>query len=71
MSAAMFRLPASSSFTAQQALDSALSDDLKDVMVIGYAADGELYVRSSRLTCAEAAFLAQKALHWALSGGQT
>lgn len=70
MSAAVFRLPASSTFTAQQALESALGDGLKDVLVMGYDADGALYIRSSRLTCAEAAFLAQKGLHWALSGGE-
>lgn len=54
MSAAVFRLPASSTFTAQQALESALGDGLKDVLVMGYDADGALYIRSSRMTCGEA-----------------
>tara|TARA_R110000868_G_scaffold363097_1_gene625337 strand:- start:261 stop:446 length:186 start_codon:yes stop_codon:yes gene_type:complete len=59
--------------TAEQALASALVDaedgDLTDVIIIGYR-DGEIYVRSSRLTCAEGLFLANKAMRWAESGGQ-
>lgn len=70
MSAAIFRLPASTKLNAQQALESALQEGLSDVMVIGYTEDGDLFIRSSRMTCAEGAFLAQKALHWALSGGE-
>ena len=31
--------------------------------------DGELFIRSSRLTCAEAFFLASKAARWAQEGG--
>jgi hypothetical protein len=54
--------------TAAQALASALVDaeegDLTDVIIIGYR-DGDLYVRSSRLTCAEGLFLANKAMRWA------
>lgn len=69
MTAALFRLPASTAFNAEQALQSALLDDLQDVLVIGYDSAGELYVRSSRMTCAEATFLAEKAKHWAMSGG--
>jgi hypothetical protein len=70
MIAPVFRLPASTSFTAEQALQSALSDDLTDVLVIGYDADGCLVIRSSRMTCAEAAFLANNAFNWAQNGGQ-
>jgi hypothetical protein len=57
--------------TAEQALSSALVDaeDLTDVLIMGYR-DGELYIRSSRLTCAEALFLANKAMRWAETGGQ-
>ncbi|MGE0349827.1 hypothetical protein [Hydrogenophaga sp.] len=63
-------LPASTNFTPEQALNSALSHDLADVLVIGYDQDGELVIRSSRMTCAEAAFLCEKAKNWALTGGQ-
>jgi hypothetical protein len=51
-------------------MQSALSDDLTDVLVIGYDADGCLVIRSSRMTCAEAAFLANNAFNWAQNGGQ-
>lgn len=69
MSAAVFRLPASTNFNVEQALQSALAENLADVLVIGYDADGDLFVRSSRMTCAEAAFLTIKAQQWATSGG--
>lgn len=69
----LLRLPPSTTMTAQQALESALvdaeSNHLKDVLIIGYDEDGALYVRSSRLTCAEALFLANKASRWAEHGG--
>jgi hypothetical protein len=59
--------------TAQQALESALVDaeanHLKDVLICGYDEDGNLYIRSSRLTCAEAFFMANKAALWAQNGG--
>ena len=67
----VFRLPASTNYNAEQALQSALGDGLSDVLIMGYDQDGKLYIRSSRMTCAEAAFLANKAMHWALSGGET
>lgn len=70
----LIRLPPTTTMTAQQALESALVDaednHLKDVLIIGYDADGDLYVRSSRLTCAEALFLANKAGLWAMGGGR-
>jgi len=60
--------------TAQQALESALvdteSNHLKDVLICGYDESGSLYIRSSRLTCAEAFFLANKAALWAQNGGE-
>ena len=69
----LIRLPASTTMTAQQALESALVDAkdewLADVLICGYDANGSLYVRSSRLTCAEALFLANKAMRWAEAGG--
>ena len=69
----LIRLPPTTTMTAQQALDSAIvdteSDYLKDVLIIGYTDTGTLYIRSSRLTCAEAFFLASKAARWAHEGG--
>lgn len=70
MSAAVFRLPASTQFNAEQALHSALAENLCDVLVIGYDIEGCLFIRSSRMTCAEAAFLTTKAHQWAMSGGE-
>lgn len=64
-------LPASTTFQPEQALASAQQMDLSDVLVVGYDADGFLFVRSSNMTCAEALFLLEKAKTWALSGGQT
>jgi len=71
MSAALFSLPASTTMNAQQALQSALSQvmPLTDVLIIGYDSDGDLFIRSSRMTCAEALFMATKAMRWAESGG--
>lgn len=70
----LIRLPPTTTMTAEQALQSALVDaeskHLADVLIIGYDEDGALYVRSSRLTCAEAFFLANKAARWAECGGQ-
>jgi len=70
----LVRLPPSTTMTAKQALESALVDaeakHLTDVLICGYDADGALYIRSSRLTCAEAFFLASKAARWAQNGGE-
>lgn len=66
---AIFRLPASTTLTAEQALNSALTENLTDVLIAGYDESGDLIVRSSRLTCAEALFLATKMARWAESGG--
>lgn len=69
----LIRLPPTTTMTAQQAIQSALVDTedghLKDVLIIGYDKDGDLYIRSSRLTCAEAFFLANKGALWAQNGG--
>ncbi len=69
----LIRLQPTTTMTAEQALQSALvdaeSNHLTDVLIIGYCGEGELYVRSSRLTCAEALFLTNKAARWAESGG--
>jgi len=57
-----------------QAVHSALVDaengDIQDVLIIGYDADGDLYIRSSKMTRAEALFMANKAMRWAESGGK-
>jgi hypothetical protein len=67
-------MPPTTTMTAEQALQSALvdaeSNHLTDVLICGYDKDGYLYIRSSRLTCAEAMFMANKALRWAESGGE-
>jgi hypothetical protein len=61
------------SMTPIQAIHSALADaenGLQDVLIIAYDAEGDLYIRSSKMTCAEAFFMANKAMRWAESGGQ-
>lgn len=59
--------------TPTQALHSALADaegrGMQDVLIIANDAEGYLYIRSSEMTCAEALFLANKAMRWAESGG--
>jgi len=70
----LIRLPPTTTMTAEQALESAPVDaeskHLQDVLIIGYDEDGALFIRSSRLTCAEALFLANKAMRWAECGGE-
>lgn len=66
-------LPASVNYTAEQALLSSLDycrdAGLTDVIVLGYDADGDLYVRSSKLTRAEGLFMVKKAEEWCMLGG--
>jgi hypothetical protein len=64
-------LPATTTYQPEQALASAQQIELTDVLIIGYDIDGDLLVRSSNMTCAEALFLLEKAKIWALSGGQS
>ena len=70
----VIRLNPTPTMTAQQALESALVDaesaHLTDVLICGYDVNGSLYIRSSRLTCAESFFLANMAARWAQNGGQ-
>ena len=54
----------------EQALETAKNDELTDVLIAGYDKEGALCIRSSRMTCAEALFLANKMARWAESGGQ-
>jgi hypothetical protein len=64
-------LPASATMSAEQALLSALEftreNNLTDVLIAGYDADGVLIVRSSRMTRAEALFMLEKAKEWAMT----
>ena len=62
-------LPASTNYTPEQALQSALQMELTDVMVIGYDFEGELFVRSSKMTRAEGLFMVRKAEEWSMYGG--
>ena len=65
----VIELPASTNYTAEQALQSALKADLTDALIIGYDQDGDLFVRSSRMTRAEGLFMVKKAEEWAMYGG--
>lgn len=65
----VIELPASTNYTAEQALHSALKADLIDVMVIGYDEDGDLFIRSSKMTRAEGLFMVEKAREWSMYGG--
>ena len=60
--------------TPTQALYSAMADNenepFQDVLIIGYGEGGDMYIRSSKMTCAEAFFMANKAMRWAESGGE-
>lgn len=66
-------LPASTTYTPKQALLSVLEfvehDNLQDVLIAGYDADGCLLVRSSRMDRKDALWLAEKMRDWALNGG--
>lgn len=66
----VFQLPASFNFTPEQALDSAKAVDLEEVLVIGHDKDGAFFVRSSRMSCRDAFFLAEKLRNYALTGGR-
>jgi hypothetical protein len=63
-------MPATTTMTAEMALKSALDLDLTDVLIAGYDQDGALVVRSSRLLCSDALWLAEKMREYALNGGQ-
>lgn len=66
-------LPASTNYTAEQALASTLDlcrrDNVQDVLIVGYDEAGQLIVRSSRMSRADAVFLLEKAKAWAINGG--
>lgn len=66
-------LPASVNYSPEQALLSALefcrADNLTDVLITGYDADGVLIVRSSKMSRADALFMLEKAKEWSMHGG--
>lgn len=59
----IYGLPASESFTVEQALNSALNmaGDLTDVLILGYDSNGALVVRSSRMDRKEALWIIKQA----------
>ena len=65
-------LPASTTFTPEQALLSAMEfvnhDNLNDILIVGYDRDGLLLVRSSRMDRKDALWLAEMLRDWALRG---
>lgn len=63
-------LPASTNYTPEQALHAAAQfDDLADVLIVGYDVSGDLLVRSSKMSRADAVFLLEKAKQWTMEGG--
>ena len=63
-------LPASVTYTPEQALWSTLnfaqSDNLSDVLVIGYDSEGVLLIRSSRMSRGDALVMLEHARQWAM-----
>jgi hypothetical protein len=57
----VYGLPASTTFTVNQALDSARTLDLAEVLIIGVDNDGHLAVRSSRMDRRDALWLLEMA----------
>ena len=64
-------LPASEHFRPEQALKSTMDmgEAITDVLLVGYDDEGDLFVRSSHMSRAEALFLLEKAKEWAMCGG--
>lgn len=63
------RLPPASTFSVPQALADAQSAPLADVVVVGWDEDGDLFIRSSRMSRADALWLLEKGKSWALDNG--
>lgn len=61
-------LPPSAHFTVKQAVDSVQHsiDDLQIVLIIGEYKDGDLFIRTSDMTRADANWLIDRAKHHAL-----
>ncbi len=62
-------LPVSTTMTVEQALASVQKQtkDLKKVIVVGQYEDGDLFIHSSRMTCAEALWLIKRAEFYTLN----
>lgn len=59
-------LPPSSSFTVDQALESAKQLGMTDVLILGYDSGGELCVRSSKMERKDALWLLEEAKLYAM-----
>jgi hypothetical protein len=68
MTTSVPRLPLSTHYTPEQALQVALAEGLQDVMVIGCDSEGHLFAVSNRMTRAEGLWLIERARDWALHG---
>lgn len=63
----LLQLPATTTYTVEQALDKAKSENLSDVLILGWDSETEeLVVRSSRMDRANALWLAMKGQEWVL-----
>ncbi len=63
-------LPASTTMTVQQALDSTkeMAARLTDVLIVAYDDDGDLFVRSSRMDRKDALWMSEMLRLYALGG---
>lgn len=63
-------LPATTTYTVEQALNSALQYDrevgLSELILVGHDVEGELFIRSSRMTRKDALWLAEKLRSYAM-----
>lgn len=59
-------LPATTTYTVDQALDKAKQDELQDVLILGWGNDGDFVALSSRMERQDALWLAKKGEQWAL-----
>jgi hypothetical protein len=63
----VYGLPATTTFSVEQALASAGQLELSSVLVIGHDKDGDLLIRSSRMSREGALWLVEKARAYVLS----
>jgi hypothetical protein len=59
-------LPPSENYTVEQALNNSLSCNLKEVLIIGYDNDDDLFVRSSKMNRKDALWLLQSAIFYTM-----
>ena len=62
----IIRFPLSTNMNAEMALNSALQDNLQDVLIVGYDVDGDFIVRSSRLSKQDGLWLSEKLKDWVM-----